>query len=74
MPQPTKEVWRNSHANGVRASDVDKLLNALRALDHIVVEISTRIYKMSRRDRAAMLEQNCRLHETIRERLSQFLY
>jgi hypothetical protein len=57
----------------VRAGDVEKLLNALRALDRTVVEISMRIYKVPRRDRASMLEQHRRLHDTIRERLPRFL-
>jgi len=74
MSQPNKQPWRKLRSHGVRASDVDKLLDVLRELDLIVVEISTRIYKIPRRDRAAMRERNRRLHETIREHLSQFLY
>lgn len=58
----------------MRASDVDKLLNALRTLDRIVIEISSRIYKIPPRERAAMREQNRRLHHAIREHLSQFLF
>ena len=73
MSQPNKQPWRKLRSHGVRASDVDKLLNALRALDRIVVEISTRLYKIPRCDRAAMREQNRRLHDTIRERLAPFL-
>jgi hypothetical protein len=73
MSQPNKQPWRKSRSQGERASDVDKFLNAFRALDRIVVEISTRHYKIPRRDRAAMREQNRRLHDTIRERVSLFL-
>jgi hypothetical protein len=73
MSQPNKKQWRKLRSHGVRASDVDNLLSALRALDRIVVKISTRLYKIPRRDRTAMREQNRRLHDTLRERLSLFL-
>ncbi len=73
MSQPNRQSWRKSRSDGIRARDVDKLLRALRALDRVVIEISTRMYKMPRRDRAAMREQNRRLHNTIRERLSRLL-
>ncbi len=73
MSQPNRQPWRKSRSHGVRARDVDKLLSALRALDRVVIEISTRMYKMPRRDRAAMREQNRRLHNTIRERLFRLL-
>ena len=73
MSQPNKQPRRKLRSNGVRARDVDKLIKALRALDRIVVEISTRLYEIPPRDRLAMREQNRRLHDTIRERLSLFL-
>jgi hypothetical protein len=37
------------------------------------MEISMHMYKIPQRDRAAMREQHRRLHDTIRERLPQFL-
>lgn len=74
MSQPNNQPWRKSRSRGLRASDVDKLLNALLALDRTVVEISMNIYKIPRRDRAAMLEQHRRLHDIVRERLPRFLY
>jgi len=74
MSQPNRQPWRNLPSHGVRTSDVDKLLNALRALDRIMVEISMQIYKIPRRDRAAMLEQHRCTHDTIRERLPRCLY
>jgi len=74
MSQPNRQPWRNLPSHGVRTSDVDKLLNALRVLDRIVVEISMNIYKIPRRDRAAMLEQHRCTHNTIRERLPRFLH
>ncbi|HXY06784.1 MAG TPA: hypothetical protein VEI52_02935 [Terriglobales bacterium] len=73
MSQPNRQPWRKLRSHGGRASDVDQLLNALRVLDRIVVEISMHIYKIPRRDRAAMLEQHRCLHDTIRERLPRFL-
>lgn len=74
MSQPKKQPWRKFRSHGVRASDIDRLLKALRALDRTVVEISMNIYKVPRRDRAAMLEQHRRLHDTVRERLPRLLY
>jgi hypothetical protein len=46
-----------------------KFLNALRALDRTVVEISMKIYNVPLRDRAAMLEHHRLLHDKVRERL-----
>lgn len=74
MPQPDKQPWRKLRSRGVRATDLDKLLNAFRALDRTVVEISMKAYNVPRRDRAAMLEQHRRLHEMVRERLPRLLY
>lgn len=74
MAQPNKRSWRKPHSQGVRATDLDKLLNALRALDRAVVEISMSVYKVPRSDRAAMLEQHRRLHDMVREGLPRFLY
>lgn len=74
MAQPKKQSWRKMHSQGVRATDLDKFLNAFRALDRTVVEISMNVYKVPRRDRAAMLEQHRRLHDMVRERLPRFLY
>lgn len=73
MSQPNNQLSRNSLFQGVRASDVDRLLNALRALDRTVVEISMHIYKIPHRDRTAMRKQHRCLHDTIRERLPRFL-
>lgn len=74
MPQPTKQGPRRFRPHAVPASDVDKFLNTFRALDRTVVEISMHIYKVPRRDRAAMRKQHGRLHDTVRERLPQFFY
>ena len=74
MSRLHKQPWQQLLSHRVRASDVDKLVDALLALDRTVVEISMHIYKIPRRDRAAMLEQHRRLHDTLRERLPWFLY
>jgi len=73
MPRPSKQSWRKLRSDRIRANDVDKLLSAIRALDRAVVEISMKVYKVPRRDRAAMLEQHHRLHDIVRERLPLFL-
>lgn len=74
MSQPPHQPLQNLRTDGVRANEVNKFLNALRALDRHVVEISMDIYKVPRRERAAMLKQHRRLHDAIRERLPRFLY
>jgi len=74
MFQTKKQPGRKLRCDGVRASDVDRLLNALWALDRTVVEIAMNMYKIPRRDRAAMREQHRLLHDTVRERLPRFLY
>ena len=70
MPQPKKQSWAKLRSHSVRAADIDKLLNALRALDRTVVEFSMEIYKVPRRDRAGMLEQHRLLHDMVRERIA----
>ena len=74
MPQPNKRSWRKLRYRGIRATDLDQLLNTIRALDRTVVEISMMVYNVPRRDRAALLEQHRRLHDMVRERLPRFLY
>jgi hypothetical protein len=74
MPQPNRQPQRKLQSGSIRASNLDKLLKAFRALDRTVVEISMEVYKVPRRDRAAMLEQHRRLHDMVRERLPRFLY
>ena len=69
VSQPNNQLPPKLRSSGVRASDVHKFLDVFRALDRTVVEISMQIYKVPRRDRAAMLQQHRRLHATIRERL-----
>jgi hypothetical protein len=74
MPQPPARSRRKLRSDEVRATNLDKLLNAFRKLDRTVVEISLNAYKVPRRDRAAMLEQHGRLHDMVRKRLPRFLY
>ena len=74
MAQPNRQSRRKLDSHAVRAADLDNFLNAFRALDRTVVEISMNVYKVPRRDRAAMREQHRRLHDLVRERLPRFLY
>ncbi len=69
MRQPEIPHLRKLLAQGIRPGDVDKLLEAIRALDRNVVEISMHIYKVPSRQRAIMRKQHRRLHDTIRRRL-----
>jgi hypothetical protein len=72
--RPNKQSRRKLRSHGIRPPDLDKFLDALCALDRTVVEISMNVYKVPRRDRAAMLEHHRRLHDMVRERLPRFLY
>lgn len=73
MPQPNEQSLPKLRPCGVRATDLTKLLNALRALDRTVVEISMTIYKVPRRDRAALLKQHRLLHDLCENALPRFL-
>ncbi len=74
MSQPSHQPRRKLRSHGVRASEIYNLLNILRALDRNVVEVSMHLYKIPRRDRAAMREQHRHLHDTIRQHLPRSLY
>jgi len=69
MPGLNRTEWRKLRALG----DCDRLLDTFRALDRAVVEISMRAYNLPRRDRAAMRRHHRHLHDSIRDRLPQFL-
>ncbi|HET9407933.1 MAG TPA: hypothetical protein VFO39_11905 [Candidatus Sulfotelmatobacter sp.] len=73
MSPPRKQLWRKLRSYDAQSSGVDRLLSALRALDLTVVELSMDIYNVPQHDRAALLEQHRRLHDTVRERLPRFL-
>jgi len=74
MSQPTNQPQRKMRSHGVQANEVHKLLNALLALDRTLVEFSMDLYKVPRRDRAAMRRLHRRLHSTVRERLPGLLH
>jgi hypothetical protein len=74
MSQPNKQPWAKLPYQGLRAADIDKLLDALRVLDRTVLGISMEIHKVPRRDRAAMLEQHRILHDVVRSALPRLLY
>lgn len=75
MSQPNTQRPRKRRYHGnVPVTEVNKFLNAFRALDRTVVEISMHIYKVPQHHRAAMLKQHRRLHDTVRKRLPRLLY
>lgn len=73
MHQPYKQPSQNLRSQRVQVRNVDRLFDALRALDRTVVEISMQIYKIPRRDRTMMLKLHRRLHATIRQGLPGLL-
>ena len=70
MPQPRKHLWLKARSRSTGPTDLDKLLSLLRSADRTVVEMSMKIYKVPRRDRAAMLQHHRRLHDVVREQFS----
>lgn len=73
MSQPKKRSWRALRFREARASDVNQLLEALCALDRIVIEISMHVYNVPLRDRSALLEQHRHLHTAALQCLPQLL-
>lgn len=65
MRQPEIPHLRKLLAQGIRRGDVGELLEAIRALDRSVVEISMHIYKVPSRQRAILRKQHRRLHDII---------
>jgi hypothetical protein len=53
--------------------ELQKMLDILSACDRGVVEFSMGLYKVPRRDRAVMRQQNRRLHRALRKCLPQLL-
>ena len=72
MSQPNQQQ-RKLRSHGFRANEVHKLLNALLMFDRTLVEFSMDLYRVPRRDRAALRKLNRRLHDTVRERLPRLL-
>jgi hypothetical protein len=70
MSHPKKQPPRKLHS---QPGDIHELLNALLALDRTVVEVSMNLYKIPRRDRAAMREQQRWLHDAVRQRLPRLV-
>ena len=68
----TRQDERKLHDLGNQAAserDPRQMLDILLALDRMVVELSMRVYKVPRRHRFIMREQNRRLHDAVREQL-----
>lgn len=73
MSATNKRKWRKLRALGAVAGDFEQLLEAFRALDRTVVEISMQLYNLPRRERAALRRQHRRLHDSIRHGLPRLL-
>jgi hypothetical protein len=73
MTRQNERKWREWHRRAIAASDPGEMLDMLLALDRMVVELSLRVYKVSRRERSLMREQNRRLHRAVRKHLPRLL-
>lgn len=66
MNQPEERELRELCSQVISETNPGKLLNIFLTIDRIVVERSLRIYKVPRRQRVIVREQNRRLHEAIK--------
>lgn len=66
MSQQDRNRWRRLCGQVASETDPLKLLNMFLELDRMVVEKSMRLYKLPRRQRFVVREQNRRLHDAIR--------
>jgi len=73
MTQQDKKNWRKLHNQVLSQRNSNDMLDVLLALDRIVVEVSMRVYNVSRRDRLTMRKQNRYLHEAVRTHLPRLL-
>jgi hypothetical protein len=69
MTQQDERKLRELRNQATSESDPNRMLDILLALDRMVVELSMRVYKVPRRHRFIMREQNRRLHDAVREHL-----
>ncbi len=53
--------------------DPKEMLDVLLAMDRMLVEVSMRLYNVSRHDRFTMRKQNRRLHAAVRQHLPRLL-
>ena len=72
MTQQDKRKWREL-GNQTSEGEIKKVLDIFLTLDRIGVEHSMRTYKIPRRDRFILREQNRRLHNAVREYLHRLV-
>jgi hypothetical protein len=73
MTSHNKKEGRKLRSQGLSPHDPAEMLDHLLALDRMLVEVSMRLYNVSRRDRFTMRAQNRRLHDAVREHLPRLL-
>lgn len=73
MTRHNERKWSEWRSRVIRECNPGEMLDVLLALDRMVVELSLRVYKVSRRDRFLMRAQNRRLHDAVREHLPRLL-
>ncbi|MGA8869011.1 MAG: hypothetical protein WB510_18700 [Candidatus Sulfotelmatobacter sp.] len=66
MTRRNERKWRKLRNQVSSGSDPNHMLDALLALDGMVVEVAMNIYNVPRRDRFTMRKQNRRLHDAVR--------
>ena len=71
--QRTPREWRISRKRALVVRDPERMLDALLALDRMVVEVSMQLYNINLSERSMMRRQNRRLHAAVRKHLPKLL-
>ena len=73
MHPMTKREQNTVREPNHRGGDPRQMMDALLALDRMLVEVSMCLYNVPRQEQLAMRKQNRRLHRTVREHLPRLL-
>jgi hypothetical protein len=63
MTSHNKREWRKLRSQALSQRDPNEMLDVLLALDRMLVEVSTRLYKVTQGDRFTMRKHNRHLHD-----------
>jgi hypothetical protein len=73
MTSQNKSEWGKQRAESLNRRDPEEMMDALLALDRMLVEVSMRLYNVPRRDRFTLRKHNRRLHAAVRQQLPRLL-
>jgi hypothetical protein len=73
MTSQNKCECGKQRTEGLNRRDPQEMMDALLALDRMLVEVSMRLYNVPRRDRFTLRKHNRRLHAAVRQQLPRLL-